>query len=97
MWLLYSWNWWADPPKICLSFIFEVGIVDWQCCSDEYVHIAEEQADPQHGGHRHIFPGQASPKTFSFSYTDVNVLGEPLLVNGLWADIDEKVPSVRKC
>ena len=46
VWLLYSWNWWADPPKICLFFIFKVGFVDWQCCSDEYVHIAEEQAHP---------------------------------------------------
>ena len=36
-------------------------------------------------------------KLFSFSYTDVTFLGEPLLVNGLWADIDEKVSSVRKC
>ena len=36
-------------------------------------------------------------KLFSFSYIDVTVLGEPLLVNGLWANIDEKVPSVRKC
>ena len=68
-----------------------------QSCSDEHVHFAEEQAHPQHGGHRHIFPGQASPKTFSFSYIDVTLLEEPLLVNRLWANIDEKVPSVRKC
>ena len=54
-----------------------------QSCSDEHVHVAEEQAHPQHGGHRHIFPGQASSKTFSFNYIDVAVTGEPLLVNGL--------------
>ena len=66
--------------KDLFIFIFKVGFIDWQCCSDEYVHIAEEQAHPQYGGHRHILPGQASPETFSFSYIDVTVLGEPLLV-----------------
>ena len=77
------------------SFLFAKWYL--QSCSDEHVHVAEEQAHPQHGGHRHIFPGQASPKTFSFSYVDVTLLEEPLLVNRLWANIDEKVPSVRKC
>ena len=83
----------SDPPKI--FFLFAKWYL--QSCSDEHVHVAEEQAHPQHGGHRHIFPGQASPKTFSFSYIDVTLLEEPLLVNRLWANIDEKVPSVRKC
>ena len=82
----------SDPS---IFFLFAKWYL--QSCSDEHVHVAEEQAHPQHGGHRHIFPGQASPKTFSFSYIDVTLLEEPLLVNRLWANIDEKVPSVRKC
>ena len=95
VWLLYSWNWWAIWSSKNI-FLFAKWYL--QSCSDEHVHVAEEQAHPQHGGHRHIFPGQASPKTVSFSRIDVTLLEEPLLlVNRLWANIDEKVPSVRKC
>ena len=39
-------------------------------CSYEHVHFAEEQARAQHGGHRHLLPGEAK---ILFRQVNINI------------------------